>query len=108
MKLTFEHLKTLHGLYIVHLKKALDMEQEITKALPKMIDKSTTPGLADAFRGHLRETEGHVSRLEQILERRTGSAKAETCKVIKALVTEAEDGIKDAKDPMVLDVTLIA
>jgi ferritin-like metal-binding protein YciE len=109
MKLTSEHLKTLHALYIAHLKKALDMEREITKALPKMVDKSTTPELANAFRSHLKETEGHVSRIEQILQRQTGSAKSETCKAIGALITEAEDGIKDAKDdPMVLDVTLIA
>jgi ferritin-like metal-binding protein YciE len=109
MKLTSEHLKTLHALYIAHLKKALDMEREITKALPKMVDKSTTPELANAFRSHLKETEGHVSRIEQILQRQTGSAKSETCKAIGSLITEAEDGIKDAKDdPMVLDVTLIA
>jgi ferritin-like metal-binding protein YciE len=108
MKLTSENLKTLHSLYIAHLKKALDMEQEITKALPTMVEKSTTPELANAFRSHLKETEGHVSRIQQILERHTGSAKSETCKVINALVTEAKDGIKDAKDPMVLDVTLIA
>jgi ferritin-like metal-binding protein YciE len=108
MKLTSEHLKTLHGLYIAHLKKTLDMEREITKELPKMVDKSTTPELANAFRNHLRETEGHVTRIEQILQRHTGSAKSETCKAIGALITEAEDGIKDAQDPMVLDATLIA
>ncbi|HEX6495949.1 MAG TPA: ferritin-like domain-containing protein [Acidobacteriaceae bacterium] len=108
MKLTSDNLKTLHELYIAHLKKTLDMEREITKALPKMVDKSSTPELANAFRNHLRETEGHVSRIEQILQRHTGSAKSETCKAIGSLITEAEDGIRDAKDPMVLDVTLIA
>jgi len=108
MKLTSENLKTLHALYIVRLKKALDMEREITKALPKMIDKSTTPELANAFRSHLRETEGQAQRIEQILQRHTGSVKTETSKTIGALVTEAENGIKDAKDPMVLDATLIA
>jgi ferritin-like metal-binding protein YciE len=108
MKLTSEHLKTLHGLYIAHLKKTLDMEREITKELPKMVDKSTTPELANAFRNHLRETEGHVTRIEQILQRHTGSAKSETGKAIGALIIEAEDGIKDAQDPMVLDATLIA
>lgn len=109
MKLTSEHLKTLHALYIDHLKKALDMEKEITKALPKMVEKSTAPELANAFRSHLKETEQHVSRLEQILNRHTGSAKTETCKTIGALIGEAENGIKDAKDDAaVLDVTLIA
>ena len=72
MKLTSEHLKSLHELYIAHLKKALDMEREITKALPTMVEKATTPDLATAFRTHLKETEGHVSRIEQILKRQTG------------------------------------
>jgi ferritin-like metal-binding protein YciE len=109
MKLTSEHLKSLHELYIAQLKKTLDMEREITKALPTMIEKSSTPDLANAFRNHLRETEGHVSRVEQILKRQTGSAETQTCKVIGALVTEAKDGIKDAKDDAtVLDATLIA
>jgi ferritin-like metal-binding protein YciE len=109
LKLTSEHLKSLHELYIAHLKKALDMEREISKALPTMVDKSSTPELANAFRSHLKETEGHVSRIEQILRRQTGSTTPETCKVIAALVTEAKDGIKDAKDDAtVLDATLIA
>src|SRR6195952_572513 len=109
MKLTSEHLKSLHALYIAHLKKSLDMEPEITKALPTMVEKSSTPELANAFRTHLRETESHVSRIEQILTRQTGAASSETCKVIGALVTEAKDGIKDAEDDAtVLDATLIA
>ena len=108
MKLTSENLKTLHGLYIAHLKKALDMEQRIIKALPTMAEKATTPDLANAFRTHLKETEGHASKVEQILQRHTGSAKTESCKSISALITEAEDGIRDAKAPMVLDVSLIA
>ena len=109
MKLTSEHFKSLHELYIAHLKKALDMEREITKALPTMIDKSSNPELANAFRSHLKETEGQVSRIEQILKRQTGSATSETCKVIAALVAEAKDGIKDAKnDAAVLDATMIA
>jgi ferritin-like metal-binding protein YciE len=109
LKLTSDHFKSLHELYIGHLKKALDMEREITKALPTMIDKSSTPDLANTFRSHLKETEGHVSRIEQILRRQTGSTTPETCKVIAALITEAKDGVKDAKDDAaVLDATLIA
>lgn len=108
MKLTSEHLKNLHELYIAQLKKALDMERNITKALPEMIEKASAPELQAAFRNHLQETEEHVRRVENILRSHTGDAKSETCKVINALVTEAKDGIKDADDPATLDVTLIA
>jgi ferritin-like metal-binding protein YciE len=108
MKLFSENIEDLRTLYIANLKKALDMEQKITKALPTMIEKSTDPQLATAFRDHLEETKGHVSRVESLLHAATGEASASTCKAISALVTEAEDNIKDATDLSIRDITLIA
>jgi ferritin-like metal-binding protein YciE len=108
MKLFSENIEDLRTLYIANLKKALDMEQKITKALPTMIEKSTDPQLATAFRNHLTETQGHVAKVESILRAATGDASTSTCKGISALVTEAEDNIKDATDPSIRDITLIA
>jgi ferritin-like metal-binding protein YciE len=108
MKLFSENIEDLRTLYIANLKKALDMEQKITKALPTMIEKSTDPQLATAFRTHLTETQGHVAKVESILRAATGNADASTCKAISALVTEAEDNIKDAADLSIRDITLIA
>jgi ferritin-like metal-binding protein YciE len=108
MKLFSENIEDLRTLYIASLKKALDMEQKITRALPTMIEKSTDPQLATAFRNHLEETRGHVAKVEDLLRDVTGEADASTCKAISALITEAEDNIKDASDPSVRDITLIA
>jgi ferritin-like metal-binding protein YciE len=108
MKLFSENIEDLRTLYIANLKKALDMEQKITKALPTMIEKSTDPQLATAFRNHLEETRGHVAKVESLLRDVTGEATTSTCKAISALITEAEDNIKDASDPSVRDITLIA
>jgi ferritin-like metal-binding protein YciE len=108
MKLFSENIEDLRTLYIANLKKALDMEQKITKALPTMIEKSTDPQLATAFRNHLEETRGHVAKVQNLLRDVTGEADASTCKAISALITEAEDNIKDASDPSVRDITLIA
>jgi ferritin-like metal-binding protein YciE len=108
MKLFSENIEDLRTLYIANLKKALDMEQKITKALPTMIEKSTDPQLATAFRTHLTETQGHVAKVESILRAATGNADTSTCKAISALVTEAEDNIKDATDLSIRDITLIA
>ena len=84
------------------------MEQKITKALPTMIEKSTDPQLASAFRNHLTETQGHVAKVESILRDISGDADTSTCKAISALVSEAEDNIKDAGDDSIRDITLIA
>jgi ferritin-like metal-binding protein YciE len=108
MKLFSENIEDLRTLYIANLKKALDMEQKITKALPTMIEKSTDPQLATAFRNHLTETQGHVAKVESILRNATGDASTSSCKAISALVTEAEDNIKDASDLSIRDITLIA
>ncbi len=108
MKLFSENIEDLRTLYVANLKKALDMEQKIVKALPTMVEKSTDPQLATAFRNHLEESKGHVSKVESLLRDATGEASAATCKVIGSLVTEAEDGIKDAADPNIRDITLIA
>jgi ferritin-like metal-binding protein YciE len=107
MKLFSDNIEDLRTLYVSNLKKALDMEQKITKALPTMIEKSTDPQLATAFRNHLEETRGHVTKVEGLLRDATGEAGTSSCKVISSLVSEAEDGIKDAGDDSIRDITLI-
>lgn len=108
MKMFSANIEDLRTLYVTNLKKALDMEQKITDALPKMIEKSTDAQLATAFRDHLRQTEGHVANVEALLRNATGDADTVTCKAIGGLITEAEDSIKDASDTGVRDITLIA
>jgi ferritin-like metal-binding protein YciE len=107
MKLFSANIEDLRTLYISNLKKALDMEQKITKALPDLIENSSDSELASAFRTHLQETEGHVSKVEELLQSLTGESETETCKVINGLTTEASDTIKDVTDPTVRDIALI-
>ena len=78
MKIFSANIQDLRSLYITNLKKALDMEQKITKALPDMIEKSTDPELVTAFENHLQETDGHVTKLEGLLQRHVGDTKTET------------------------------
>ena len=61
-------VNNLRELYTTMLQRALNSERQIAdKGLPAMIEKSTSPQLADAFRQHLSETKEHVARLERIL-----------------------------------------
>lgn len=108
MKLFPANLTNLQELYVASLKKTLDMEQQITKALPKMIDKTTDGTLRSDLLKHLSETEGHAQQVEAILMDCTGSADTETCKVMSALATEGSDMISDADNNQVCDVSIIA
>ena len=108
MKLFSANIEDLRTLYIDSLKKALDMEQKITKALPTMIEKSSDPELSSAFRTHLEQTKGHVAKVENLLRKNIGDSGTMACKAIGGLVTEAEDMIKDASDTGIRDISLIA
>jgi ferritin-like metal-binding protein YciE len=107
MKLFSANIQDLQSLYVSNLKKALDMEQKITKALPELVEKASDPELVVAFQTHLRETEGHVAKVDALLRRNTGETRTETCKVINGLTTEASDTIKDVTDPSIRDIALI-
>ena len=107
MKVFSANIQDLRSLYISNLKKALDMEQKITKALPTLIEKASDPDLILAFETHLEETRGHVTRVESLLQRTIGESKTETCKVINGLTTEAADTVKDVTDTSIRDIALI-
>jgi ferritin-like metal-binding protein YciE len=107
MKLFSANIEDLRSLYISDLKKALDMEQKIVKALPDLIENASDSDLSKAFRIHFEETKGHVSKVEDLLRRNVGETDTETCKVIGGLTTEASDTIKDVTDPSIRDIALI-
>jgi len=107
MKLFSANIEDLRTLYISNLKKALDMEQKITKALPDLVEKSSDSTLSAAFSNHLQETRGHAAKVESLLRKHIGETATETCKVINGLTTEASDTIKDVTDPTIRDIALV-
>ncbi|HTZ60579.1 MAG TPA: DUF892 family protein [Acidobacteriaceae bacterium] len=107
MKVFSANIQDLRSLYVSNLKKALDMEQKITKALPEMIEKGSDSELVTALQTHLRETQGHVAKIGSLLKRDIGESKTESCKVINGLTSEASDTIKDVTDPSIRDIALI-
>jgi ferritin-like metal-binding protein YciE len=108
MKLFSADLDSLRDLYRNQLRMLLSTEQQIVDALPTMIEKATDVQLKQALQSHLQETRVHVTRLQQILREELREAEPIKCKVLSALVSEAEDMIKDSSDLSVRDVALIA
>jgi len=99
----------LRELYVTMLERALNSEKQIVeKGLPAMIEKSTTPGLAEAVRRQLDESKMHVARLERILDVQEGEQNESKCKVTAALISGAESDISDASNESIRDVILIA
>lgn len=108
MGLLSKPIKTLDDLFVHTLQDIYYAEQQVTKALPKMIAKVTDPQLKQAFQTHLAETRNHVSRVEQVFEMHGESPKAVTCPAIDGIISEANEIMGDASDPEVLDAAALA
>jgi ferritin-like metal-binding protein YciE len=108
MGLLSKPIKNLDDLFVHTLQDIYYTEQKLTKALPKMVEKVSDPQLQSAFLTHLAETEVQIERVEQVFEMHGESAKATTCPAIDGIVLEAEEIMKDASDPEVLDAAALA
>jgi ferritin-like metal-binding protein YciE len=101
-------IKTLDDLFVHTLRDIYYAENQITKALPEMVDKATSPELKQGFQKHLRETEGHIKRLEQVFELHDITAKGVECPAIDGIIEETEEIAGDISDKQVMDAALIA
>jgi ferritin-like metal-binding protein YciE len=108
MGLLTKPIKSLNDLFVHTLQDIYYTEQKLTKAIPKMASKVSDPQLQSAFLTHLAETEVHVKRVEEVFKMHGEPPKSVTCPAIDGIVTEAEDIMKDASDPEVLDAAALA
>lgn len=81
----------LSDLMVQQLKDLYDCEQQLTEALPKMAQAANSPQLKNAFQEHFRETQTHVSRLEQVFRGMNCEPEAESCPAIKGIIKEGQD-----------------
>jgi ferritin-like metal-binding protein YciE len=105
---TSEEFNSLSELFEHELKDLYDAEHRLTEALPKLIDKASSPLLKQALDTHLRETEMQVERLESIFENIGIEPEREKCEAIVGLIKEGSNVLDAEGDPNVLDAALIA
>jgi ferritin-like metal-binding protein YciE len=108
MGLLTKPIKTLDDLFVHTLQDIYYAEQQITKALPKMISKVTTPELKQGLQRHLEQTRNHITRLEQVFRLHGESPKAVTCPAIDGILEEVNAILGDAGDTDVLDAAAAA
>jgi ferritin-like metal-binding protein YciE len=108
MGLLTKPIKSLDDLFVHTLQDIYYAEQQITKALPKMISKVSTPELKQGLDQHLGQTRNHIKRLEQVFQLHGEAPKAVNCPAIDGILEEANAIMGDAKDPDVLDAAAAA
>src|SRR5687768_3030016 len=88
----------LQQYFIESLQDIYYAEKAITKALPKMIEASTSVELVSAFEDHLAVTEEQITRLEQVFVSIGEKAKGKKCEAIDGLIKESESIIEDTEE----------
>ena len=108
MGLFSKDIKNMDDLFVHTLRDIYYAEKQIVKSLPEMIDKANDPQLKQGFQTHLRESENHVKRLDQVFQLLGKQAQGVDCPAIDGIIEEAEDVAGEVQDKTVLDAALIA
>jgi ferritin-like metal-binding protein YciE len=103
-------LESLHELFIEELQDLYSAENQIIDALPKMIEKASSPDLKAGFTEHLEQTRQHVSRLDQIFNQlgKDVDREEKTCKGMQGIIKDNKELLKTDAEPEVLDAGMIA
>jgi ferritin-like metal-binding protein YciE len=99
---------TMNDLFLDELRDLYDAEKQIMKALPKMAEAAHATKLKSGFEMHLRQTNNHVSRLEQIFDKLGEKPTGEKCDGMQGLLKEGEKFIGNTDAGPVRDAGLIA
>jgi ferritin-like metal-binding protein YciE len=108
MGLFSKDIKNMNDLFVHTLRDIYYAEQQIVKSLPDMIEKATDPQLKGGFQNHLKQTENHVKRLEQVFQLIGQKAQGVECPAIDGIIEEANDVAGEVEQKPVLDAALIA
>jgi len=100
-------VKTFEELFVYELSDIYNAEKQLLKALPNLIDAVSDNDLANAFSGHLKETEGQVERIERLAKLEGLELKSQTCQAMKGLIREGEEAIADFAEGPLRDVAII-
>jgi ferritin-like metal-binding protein YciE len=108
MGLFSSDIKNMDDLFVHTLRDIYYAEKQIVKSLPEMIEKASNQQLKQGFQTHLRETENHVKRLDQVFALIGKKAQGVDCPAIDGIIEEAEDVVGEVQNKSVLDAALIA
>jgi ferritin-like metal-binding protein YciE len=101
-------LGTMEDLFIDQLRDLYSAENQILKALPKMIKGAHAPELQEALQQHLEQTQAQAERLEQILKKVGARTRGKKSRAMEELLEEGAEILKADAEENVQDAALIA
>ena len=100
--------ETLHDAFLDELRDAYDAEKQLLKALPKLAKAAESDELRTAFQTHLKETQGHADRLEQVFASLDERVRGKHCDGMAGIIEEGKAVLEEDFEGTTLDACLIA
>lgn len=101
-------MEALQKLLQDELEDIYDAEHQLVKALPKMIEKSSSPELQRALKQHLTVTQNQITRLEQVFKTLGEKAKRKPCKGMAGIVSEGSEMLEENLEESTKDAAIIS
>jgi ferritin-like metal-binding protein YciE len=101
-------LENLEQLFLQELRDLYDAENQITDALPKMIEAAHYGQLKDALQEHMDVTRTQIQRLDQVFSILGEDASGQTCKGIKGILKEGVEIVSAGGDNATVDAGIIS
>jgi ferritin-like metal-binding protein YciE len=100
-------IKSMEDLMLHELQDIYYAEHQITKALPKLVEKATNRDLKQTINSHLDETKKQIDRLDQVFKKLGQSPKGVDCPAIDGLIKETNELTGEIEDKQVLDAAIV-
>jgi ferritin-like metal-binding protein YciE len=97
-KLNVANNSKLKEFFVDQLQDIYWAERKLVKTLPKLQEAATNTELRKAFEDHLRQTEDHVTRLQEVFHLIDEPVSAQKCPAMSGIVDEGEDIIDDTDE----------
>ncbi|MEH2513667.1 ferritin-like metal-binding protein YciE [Nitrobacteraceae bacterium AZCC 1564] len=100
-----DHFKEM---YIAELQELRSVEDQLTRALPKMAEEAQHPALKEALSKHLDETTAQLERLDRILAKEGVEPREHEDESMWSIINEADRWVKMVGDGGLRDAAIIA
>lgn len=101
-------MEALEKLLKDELQDLYDSEQQLVKALPKMIEAANSTELQQALKEHLSVTQNQVTRLEQVFGELGEKAQRKPCKGMAGIISEGQEMIDEDLEEATMDAAIIS
>src|SRR5256885_1462830 len=101
-------MEALQKLLTDELQDLYDAEQQLVKAIPKMIEAANSSELQQALKEHLSVTQTHVTRLEEVFSELGEKAQKKSCKGMAGIISEGQEMIGEDLEEATMDAAIIS